>query len=674
MNWEVRTMRSGTSCFNSTLYRKTMGRFWPLWVLYALMWALVIPINLLNTYFSVNSVVDLIEADREQWLREAAQSACGWVQPGVLIACCFGVLCAMAVFGYLYNNRSACMMHALPMRRETLFVTQYLAGLSFAVLPHLAVALLTTAVELVIIPSTSLGVCLTSLWQWAAGQSALALFFFSFAALCAMLTGHILALPAFYGIFNGLAMSLYVLVTELMRQFFFGYISGGPGATLVEYLTPVYALMEATRNIQGENGATYLEKPWMLGVYAAAGLVMAVIALLLYRRRHVETAGDVVAIPLVRPVFKYSVTFCVGLAFGIITAAFFGWHRDPVLLSVCVVLWSAAGYFAAEMLLKKSFRVLKAWGGCVASVAVMILLCALCFNDVFGVETRVPSQDRVVSVSVSSSMSYPYDEGQLNLDSMTDPDQIAEVIALHRAIVDDRWRSDMDGSGYEPGDDSFYVDITYTLDNGSTLRRSYNGIPLRKAELEQEGSITAAAQALTQDRELIELCYGFDRLEETGRMVEAYLRNIQLLDTMGMDAEGVWSQEDQYYLEGKDISGLWQAVRADFDAGNIGMRYLFDDQTRNENTYVTDLYFHWEIPGPRGSTSYNDLAVTLTPSARNTLQWLRDNTGLDTDYQLVQHQWQESSQEYYPDTQEVPDGVYYEDPTQEMAESAPVIF
>ena len=127
MNWEVRTMRSGTSCFNSPLYRKTMGRFWPLWVLYALMWALVIPINLLNTYFSVNSVVDLIEADREQWLREAAQSACGWVQPGVLIACCFGVLCAMAVFGYLHNNRSACMMHALPMRREPLFVTQYLA-------------------------------------------------------------------------------------------------------------------------------------------------------------------------------------------------------------------------------------------------------------------------------------------------------------------------------------------------------------------------------------------------------------------------------------------------------------------------------------------------------------------------------------------------------------------
>ncbi len=117
--------------------------------------------------------MDLIEADREQWLREAAQSACGSVQPGVLIACCFGVLCAMAVFGYLYNNRSACMMHALPMRRETLFVTQYLAGLSFAVLPHLAVALLTTAVELALLPSDRLGPRACPPWGiWLVVQSA----------------------------------------------------------------------------------------------------------------------------------------------------------------------------------------------------------------------------------------------------------------------------------------------------------------------------------------------------------------------------------------------------------------------------------------------------------------------------------------------------------------------
>ena len=52
MNWEVRTMRSGTSCFNGTLYRKTMARFWPLWALYGLFWMFAIPLNLMNRYFN----------------------------------------------------------------------------------------------------------------------------------------------------------------------------------------------------------------------------------------------------------------------------------------------------------------------------------------------------------------------------------------------------------------------------------------------------------------------------------------------------------------------------------------------------------------------------------------------------------------------------------------------
>ena len=54
------------------------------------------------------------------------------------LALLFALLCAMAVFGYLYSHRSACWTHALPMRREALFTTQYLAGLSFLLLPQAA--------------------------------------------------------------------------------------------------------------------------------------------------------------------------------------------------------------------------------------------------------------------------------------------------------------------------------------------------------------------------------------------------------------------------------------------------------------------------------------------------------------------------------------------------------
>ena len=151
MNWEVRTMRSGTSCFNGTLYRKTMARFWPLWALYGLFWMFAIPLNLMNRYFNYLRWTGGTGTPQDLLL-DLAQSIPEYLAPGVWLAALMGLLCAMACFGYLYNNRSACMMHALPMRRETLFVTQYLAGLSFLLLPVAAVALCGVLVELALLP------------------------------------------------------------------------------------------------------------------------------------------------------------------------------------------------------------------------------------------------------------------------------------------------------------------------------------------------------------------------------------------------------------------------------------------------------------------------------------------------------------------------------------------
>ena len=42
----------------------------------------------------------------------------------------YAVLCAMAVWSYLYNARSVGLMHTLPIRREGLFLTNFLSGLS----------------------------------------------------------------------------------------------------------------------------------------------------------------------------------------------------------------------------------------------------------------------------------------------------------------------------------------------------------------------------------------------------------------------------------------------------------------------------------------------------------------------------------------------------------------
>ena len=650
-------MRSGTSFFNSALWRKTMGRFWPLWALYATAWTFALPLNLLNQFVSGRSWRNGTGSTRD-WLLAAAQEFPTWLSFGVWVSCIFGLLCAMAVFGYLYNARSSCAMHALPLRREGLFTTQYLAGLSFGLLPHLAVALCTAAIEMVLLPPDAWLEALSCLGIWLLVQSATFLFFFSFAAFCAMFTGHLLALPAFYAILNGLVWGLYGLLTLLFSQFFYGY-SPSASSALADWLTPLYTLSDACRWHFVETadyttipGSYELASPLTVAGYAAAGLVLALLALLLYRRRHVESAGDVVSFRVVRPIFQCGVTFCVGLSFGMATALFFSWSDHAAFLSVCVVLWSVVGFFAAEMLLKKSFRVLGAWKRGLIALVVMSLLCGGCFADVFGIETRVPKADQVASLTVVLDMGEPYDDARQLALELTAPEDMAPFIALHQSIVAERSRAQYNSPTYDPGDNYFSLSLYYTLGNGTTLNRQYHSIPIYRSELEDTSTVSGQYFALLQNRELVAKAYDFDRYG-AGRLVEVCLSGVELPQVEGSGQDPQY--QDPYFLENatpQQLEQLWQAVQDDFAAGSLGVRYALPDQARWDNTYQTDLRFTFELPRNSPDSAENtyssDLSITLTPNAKNTLAWLEQYGGLGTQYYLIAH---ESADSGLPGTQ-----------------------
>ncbi|NBI08750.1 hypothetical protein D1641_01775 [Colidextribacter sp. OB.20] len=626
-------MRSATSYFNGALYRKTLARFWPLWTLWGVGWLFLIPLNMLNTYFERYA-----STSPQRRLMDMAAELPDMLPPGVFLAAFFAILCAMAVFGYLYNHRSACWTHALPMRREALFTTQYLAGLSFLLLPLLAVAVLTAMIEVSFLPMGSWGKALSALGTWLLAQSGICLFFFSFAAFCAMFTGHILALPAFYFILNMLASGLWFLVDALMTEFYYGY-AGTPGAlTVVEYLTPTRALTDAVGWWPAsEYAPAHLSAPILVLIYALVGILLAAASLYVYRRRHVETAGDVVAVAVVRPLFKYGVSFCSGLAFGMFTAAFFGWAELPILIP-CILVWTVIGYFTAEMLLKKSFRVLKAWRGGAVMTAVMLVLCLVCLVDVFGVVSRVPSPGRVESVKVNISMGAPYDDGQSLNATITDPAQIEKFLALHQAIVDGRDQEDDFRYTHAGSFDYASVSLSYTL-SGGVLERRYNSVPIAEGDLDTPGTVAYVLRQILEDRELVRLAYGFDRFLEDARLTSAYL-NIVNLNGKSYD-ENVFLDDCR--------QELWDAVQADFNEGTIGVRYLFDNsKDRYENTYMTDLVFeasrnYSEAFGPAGngeilyetgpSNSY--LTVTLTPNARHTLAVLEESGIFEEGYTLM---------------------------------------
>ena len=98
-------MRSKTSCFNGTLFRKNLSRYWPLWGLASFGGAL----------FPLAMLVNLLHSGFDFWTPlETTQAYYNVLSYGVtVISIVYAVLCAMAVWNYLYNTRSVGLMHTL---------------------------------------------------------------------------------------------------------------------------------------------------------------------------------------------------------------------------------------------------------------------------------------------------------------------------------------------------------------------------------------------------------------------------------------------------------------------------------------------------------------------------------------------------------------------------------
>lgn len=196
-------MQSKTSFFNGTLFRKNLTRFWPLWAVYAAAWLLAGPVTRFVTAFGRYAEPDSARRTA-QLLRDLLET---WADFGLASAVVGGVLFAMALFSYLTVPRAAGLFHSLPIRRESLFFTNYLTGLLVAAAVQLSAAALEAAVLL------AAGAMAFPAWVGALacglGQM---LFFYSFAVLCAAFTGQILMVPVLYGVLNVLVYSLCFLV------------------------------------------------------------------------------------------------------------------------------------------------------------------------------------------------------------------------------------------------------------------------------------------------------------------------------------------------------------------------------------------------------------------------------------------------------------------------------
>ena len=644
-------MRSATSYFNFTLFRKNLSRFWPIWGLYGLIWLVLLPIGLLTD----GDYLTLARA------RLIPLQYLDGMSTALFLAAGFGILCAMAVFSYLYSSRSVGLLHALPMRREGLFLTNYLSGLAFLVLPNLAVFFLSLLVE------AAFGVLVfSSLFVWLVTACFYCLFFYSFAVFCAMFTGHILALPAFYGILNFLVMGLCFLVNDMAQRFLFGFTGAAWMETLGLYLTPVAYLASGVRVSYYDGPApSYDQVAFLSGLgrvflVGLIGLVLAALALAVYRRRQLETAGDVVSVAWVRPVFRYGVAFCCAIALGNLFDSIF----DRLLpdgawtLLFWMLLWGAFGCFVAVMLLRKTFWVFKtSWKGCCVFLACLTAAMCLMELDGFGFESRVPDPARVRTAYVDNATTYPADDARWVQFTADDPESIALVTALHERIVSEKARLEDDYNLYATGytteadgvdvqtEDWKDVRLSYVMTDGDVMYRDYT-VPVTSEELAEEGSISALLQALFNAPGFAEEAY-FGSLAEGDRLVAAEVSGV---------FSGDLRTEDQT-LPSESLPDLEAAVKADLAAGELGRRWLLEDGEYLDGCYHDAyLYLTYRLADREGSSSmevtdapagaavpyteasgsdYATVTIALQPGASRTLALLEEVAGIGPNQELT---------------------------------------
>ena len=448
-------MLSKKSFFNRSVFRNALVSCWPLWAAYLAAWFIVLPLVTSVNYYS----------EAYQLYRDILDiSQIG----GIIIGGIYSILSVMMVWSFMYNSKTVSGVACLPVRREGVFLSVSMA----AFLPAFVINILIFALSAGI--HAGLGCPDAAVYDLKgfAVATLMLIFFFGFASLCAQFTGHEGALLGVYLVLNFVAIVVEGLIRVLANVVVYGMEYGG--ISVSRYLSPVVAFWEGGAKVHREYSAAYgkevithvsYEGLGFISICAVVGIIMILGALALYRRREMESAGDVVAVKVLKPIFKYCLCFGGAMVSGlgfyalIIQNLYISPLGESLFILFFMLIGGFVGYFAGEMLNQKAFRVFRgSWkkmGLCLAIICVAVL--GLEFN-LLGIESRVPDTEDIEYVQLYASDSVIY----------KDAENIAAIVDIHKNIISEKATNE-NTHGH-----SAYFAVDYTLKNGRVFSRAYS--------------------------------------------------------------------------------------------------------------------------------------------------------------------------------------------------------
>ncbi|MEB1808616.1 MAG: DUF6449 domain-containing protein [Bacillaceae bacterium] len=386
------------------------------------------------------------------------------------------VLLSIFIFRYIQVKSSSDFVHSLPVKRENLYNQHVLLGIVILFVPIFLTGLVAWILGSVL-PAEEL-LSFSSVVSWMAVSLLFNAFVFLAGVFVAMLTGMSVLQGALIYIMLIFPTGITVLFFMNLQFFLFGFAGEYYFLQNIERILPFVRVVEVIHT-----PLTVRE----IIAYLLLIFFFYVTALFVYKNRSVESATQAIAFKSLRPVFKYGVTVCSmlvgGLYFGEMQNQQVGW------IIFGYIVGSIIGYFIAEMILEKTWRVFAKWKGYAIYTVAIILVAFVMQFDILGYEKRVPDVANVNQVYMSDGIYPLLDELQgeeqeesnnsrheKELDirptySYKEEENIKNIRRLHEQIVRDQAMIE----NYS-GDTGFVV-FGYDLESGKTLVRQYR-IPM----------------------------------------------------------------------------------------------------------------------------------------------------------------------------------------------------
>lgn len=307
------------------------------------------------------------------------------------------LICGLSSFSYLNSRSKVDFYHGIPVRREKLYLANYLMGILYVAVPY------GLCMAMAVIVAMANQVPAAFLWPMAVEGYFLHLVYYilmyTVVVIAAMMTGNLVVAILGTGVFN----FVVPLASALIHGYFIGFYHTFvyiPGETcgLYEWGIRVSPLMEYITRIGRYDPVHPLDS--LAAALAALGisLVLAVAGCMLYRKRPSEAAGKAMAFAVSMPVIRIILTLVSGMGGG----AFFWGIRESLGWAVFGILCGTViCHCVVEIIyhfdFKKLFSDKLQLAGCI--VVVMAVFCVFRY-DLTGYDEWVPAAGKVKETAV----------------------------------------------------------------------------------------------------------------------------------------------------------------------------------------------------------------------------------------------------------------------------------